>query len=94
MESVVSCQDRSDAYYPLGGYLDDFGQDDLGRPLVAATETAHSAGLTAPRIPMSAIADLKKFNERGMDEVRSRIWIRKVMYALLRDQDPYEEKCL
>ena len=37
MESIGSRKDRSDTYYPEGGDTDDFGQDDLRRPLVAAT---------------------------------------------------------
>ena len=94
MESVKSRQDRSDTYYPEGGDPDDSGQDDLRRTPVVAMETAPGGGLSAPRIRMSAIADLKEFNEKDRDEDRARSWISKVKFAFIRDQAPDEEKCL
>ena len=62
MESVGSRQDGSDTHYPERD-LDDPDQDDLRRPLVASTETAPGGELSAPRIRMSAIADLKDLME-------------------------------
>ena len=60
MESVESRHDRSDTYYLDGGDPNDSGQDDLRRPLVTAMKTEPGGGISAPRIRMSAIADLKK----------------------------------
>ena len=70
------------------------GQANLRRPLIEAIETAPCGGLSAPRIRMSAIADLKEFNGRDKDEDRARSWISKIKSAFLRDRAPDEEKCL
>ena len=72
LKSVESCQYRSDTCYPEGRDLNDFRQDDLGRLRVADTETAPGGGLSAPRIRMSAIADLNEFNGRDRNEDRAR----------------------
>ena len=93
MESTRSRQDRSVTYYLEGTDPDDFGQDDIRQPLVATTETAPGGGLSARRIWMSAISDLKEFNEKYRDEDRARSWISKVKSAFIRDQAPDEEKC-
>ena len=71
MESVRSRHNRSDTYYRDGGDPDDSGQDDLRRPLATAIKPAPGGGISAPRIPMSAIADLKKLYEKYRDEDRA-----------------------
>ena len=73
--------------------LDNAGQDDLRRPLVEDTETAPGCGLSAPRIRMAAIVDLKEFSGKDRDKERSRSWISKVKSAFLRDQPLDQEKC-
>ena len=71
-------------YYPEGKDLDDSGQDNLRRSLVAITETAPGGGLSAPRIWMSKIADLMEFNGKDRVEDRARSWISKSKPAFLR----------
>ena len=52
------------------------------------------SGAGTQRLRMSAIADLKEFSGRDKDEGRARSWVSNVKSAFLRDQAPYEEKCL
>ena len=61
---------------------------------MADAETVPDGGISAPRIRMSAIAELKEFNGKENDEDRSRRWIGKVKSAFLRDQAPDVAKCL
>ena len=78
MASVESRQYRSDAYYLEGDDTDDSGQDDLRRPLVAATVTTFRGRISALRIEMSVIADEKEFNGKDRDESKAKRWISNV----------------
>ncbi|GMF19285.1 unnamed protein product [Phytophthora fragariaefolia] len=71
---------------------------DLGRPARAsvATTTATTANqaINTPRIPVSAMSELKEFAGKDGDEDRARTWLGKVKSVFILDQAPDQEKCL
>ena len=85
MESVGSHHDISNAYYPEGRDPDNSGQKDLGRSLVAATDTAPEGKNSAPRIRMYTITDLKDLNKKHRDEDRARSWTSNFNFKHIRD---------
>ena len=89
MESVGSRHDQPNEYD-----FDDLMIEEPRRPLVATTETLPGSGVSAQRIRVSAISDLKEFAGKDRDEDRAISWIGKVKSAFLRDQAPDSEKCI
>ena len=62
MESIGPLQDRWNSYCLERGDFDDLGQDDIIQSMVTAAKTVPGMVLSVPRIRISAIGDLKKFN--------------------------------
>ena len=64
-----------------------------GKTILDGYGNAPGGGLSATRIWMSVIADMKDFNGKDRDDDWTRSWISKVKYAFPRDQAPDEAKC-
>ena len=94
MESAGSHHGGAEIQYRGAGDPDNSAQAESRRPLVATVETVPDGGLSAPRIRISAISDMKEFNGKAKDEDRARSWIGKVKSAFLSDQAPDVEKRL
>ena len=89
MESADSYDSHGNAFDP-----DDLDIDDLRRPHLATTEAITGEGLSAQRICMSTIAELKKYSGCDRDIDRAQGWVQKVRSAFLHDQAPESLKCL
>ncbi|KAH7460378.1 uncharacterized protein KRP23_14746 [Phytophthora ramorum] len=92
MESVES-------NHVVHSHPSEYDPDDLsvGTPTRAAVASAENSGggsLSATRIKVSAISELKEFSGKDNDEDRARGWLSKMKSAFIRDQAPDSEKCL
>uniref|UniRef100_H3H647 Retrotransposon gag domain-containing protein n=1 Tax=Phytophthora ramorum TaxID=164328 RepID=H3H647_PHYRM len=92
MESVES--NRRDHSHPSEYDPDDLGVDATPRAAVASAGTTGGGTLSATRIRVSAISELKEFSGKDNDEDRARSWFGKLKSAFVRDQAPDGEKCL
>uniref|UniRef100_H3GGM9 Retrotransposon gag domain-containing protein n=1 Tax=Phytophthora ramorum TaxID=164328 RepID=H3GGM9_PHYRM len=92
MESVES--NRRDHSHPSEYDPDDLGVDAAPRAAVASAGTTGGGTLSATRIRVSAISELKEFSGKDNDEDRARSWFGKLKSAFVRDQAPDGEKCL
>ncbi|GMF41094.1 unnamed protein product [Phytophthora fragariaefolia] len=73
---------------------DDWNVDVPARAAVASADSSGAGTVSATRIRVSAISDLKGFSGKDHDEDRARSWFSKVKYPFVRDQAPDSEKCL
>ncbi|GMF22422.1 unnamed protein product [Phytophthora fragariaefolia] len=89
MKSVGSAHSHLSEYD-----LDDLNVDVPARAAVAATDSSGAGTVSATRIRVSAISDLKEFSRKDRDEDRARSWFSKVKSAFVRDQAPDSEKCI
>uniref|UniRef100_A0AAV1U107 Retrotransposon gag domain-containing protein n=1 Tax=Peronospora matthiolae TaxID=2874970 RepID=A0AAV1U107_9STRA len=94
MESVRSPISRPEFFDPKEADLNDSGQEEWRRAIVATIETQQEGGAIPRRIRVSAMTELKEFSGKDRDEDRARSCINKVKSAFLRDQTPDEETCL
>ncbi|GMF46594.1 unnamed protein product [Phytophthora fragariaefolia] len=62
-------------------------------PQLSVKLDRHTGTVSATRIRVSMISDLKKFSGKGHDEDGARSWFSKVKFAFVRDQAPDSEKC-
>uniref|UniRef100_H3GY21 Retrotransposon gag domain-containing protein n=1 Tax=Phytophthora ramorum TaxID=164328 RepID=H3GY21_PHYRM len=92
MESVES--NRRDHSHPSEYDPDDLGVDAAPRAAVASAGTTGGGTLSATRIRVSAISELKEFSGKDNDEDRARSWFGKLKSTFVRDQAPDGEKCL
>uniref|UniRef100_H3H9C8 Retrotransposon gag domain-containing protein n=1 Tax=Phytophthora ramorum TaxID=164328 RepID=H3H9C8_PHYRM len=92
MESVES--NRRDHSHPSEYDPDDLGVDATPRAAVASAGTTGGGTLSATRIRVFAISELKEFSGKDNDEDRARSWFGKLKSAFVRDQAPDGEKCL
>ncbi|GMF51959.1 unnamed protein product [Phytophthora fragariaefolia] len=88
-ESVGSAHSHLSEYDP-----DDLNVDVPACAAVAAADSSGAGTVSATRIRISAISDLKEFSGKDHDEDRARSWFSKVKSAFVRDQAPDSEKCL
>ncbi|GMF31705.1 unnamed protein product [Phytophthora fragariaefolia] len=80
-------------------HLSEYDRDDLNvdvpaRAAVAATDSSRAGTLSATRISVSAISDLKEFSRKDRVKDRARSWFSKVKSSFVRDQAPDSERCL
>uniref|UniRef100_H3H6F8 Retrotransposon gag domain-containing protein n=1 Tax=Phytophthora ramorum TaxID=164328 RepID=H3H6F8_PHYRM len=92
MESVES--NRRDHSHPSEYDPDDLSVDAAPRAVVVSAGTTGGGTLSATRIRVSAISELKEFSGKDNDEDRARSWFGKLKSAFVRDQAPDGEKCL
>ncbi|KAL4157710.1 hypothetical protein PRNP1_003495 [Phytophthora ramorum] len=92
MESVGS--NRLDQSHPSEYDPDDLNVGVAPRAAVASAGATGGGTLSATRIRVSAISELKEFSGKDNDEDRARSWFGKLKSAFIRDQAPDGEKCL
>uniref|UniRef100_H3H491 Retrotransposon gag domain-containing protein n=1 Tax=Phytophthora ramorum TaxID=164328 RepID=H3H491_PHYRM len=92
MESVGS--NRPDHSHPSEYDPDDLSIGVTPHAAVASAGAISGGALSATRIRVSAISELKEFSGKDNDEDRARSWFSKLKSAFTRDQAPDGEKCL